>query len=470
MAIRLSRLRGTLRSFSFWLALTGFAILLASQLVGQFGLVRGIGDEVRRDARDLLYAQRQEIRTALAQGQEDYALNLITAALSADRDTRFLIRLEDAQGKMLEGNLPFVPELHHARSGIDRFSLPEDGPDEQEDSEFMVQHQGDYLALSSEEGGHYRLLIGYRMAHLEALEQSITRRAAGQLALAFLLAVFGSLAITGVILRRLRHLNAACQALVGGDLKARVRTRASGDEFDRLSENFNAMLERIEGLVTAIRQSSDYLAHDLRTPLTHLRNNLAPLTESPEPEAARRARKALAQIDALGATLDAILLLGRAEAGTLGMEAEPVDVGPLLEDVAELYGPLAEAKQQTLQLELDAPGSVAGRRQLLAQAVTNLIDNAIKYTSEGGHILLRAAAVGGRLEITVEDDGPGIPPDSRVRAVERFVRLDPSRTTPGTGLGLSLVAAIARLHGGELRLEGAEPHGLRAVISLESLA
>lgn len=454
------RLKISLRSFSFWMTLAGFAILLATQLVGQFGLVRGIGDEVRRDALDLLYAQRQEIRSAIKRGQEAHALNLITAALDADRDGRLLIRLENAKGELLEGNLPAMPDLHRAHNGIERFSLPEDGPDELEDTDFMRAHEGNYLALLSQETPNYRLLIGYRMAHLDALEESVGRRAAAQLALAFLLAVLGSLAITAVILRRLRHLNATCQALAEGNLQARAPTRGSGDEFDRLSENFNAMLERIEGLVGAIRQNSDYLAHDLRTPLTRLRNTLAPIAETDE-----RAERAIAQIDGLGATLDAILLLGRAEAGTLAFETEPVELASILEGVAEMYEPLAEARGQRLNHAPAALPMVAGRRQLLAQALANLVDNAIKYTPEGGRIDLTAAVVEDHVELSVRDSGPGIPAELRDKAVERFVRLDPSRSTPGTGLGLSLVVAIARLHGGQLRLEDADP-GLRATLVL----
>ncbi len=455
------RLRGAMRSFSFWITLACFGILLATQLMGQFGLVRGIGVEVRRDALDLLYAQRQEIRSALKRNQDAHALNLITAALDADRDGRLLIRLENVKGELLEGNLPAMPELHRTHGGIERFTLPEDGPDELEDSDFMRAHEGNYLALLSQERPDVRLLIGYRMAHLDALEQSVGRRAAAQLALALLLAILGSLAITTVILRRLRHLNHTCQALAEGNLQARAPTRGSGDEFDRLSENFNAMLERIEGLVGAIRQNSDYLAHDLRTPLTRLRNLLAPMVETEE-----RAERAVAQIDGLSATLDAILLLGRAEAGSLAFETEPVIVAPILEGVAEMYEPLAEARGQMLMHAPQPLPRVAGQRQLLAQAVANLVDNAIKYTPQGGRITLEARQNGNAIEIGVTDSGPGIPAALREKAVERFVRLDPSRSTPGTGLGLSLVAAIARLHGGQLRLEEAETGGLRAMLVL----
>ncbi len=260
-------------------------------------------------------------------------------------------------------------------------------------------------------------------------------------------------------------------------MTGRLPVNGSGDELDRLAQSLNLMLARIEQLMAGLREVSDNIAHDLKTPLNRLRNRVEAALREPygEPVYREALERTIEEADGLIKTFNALLSIARIEAGAAGGEnRETLDVSALLRDVAELYEPVAEERGLVLKADMQAPIFIRGDRQLLGQAIANLIDNAIKYgtseAAEGGpdaqpEVEVSAEAKGPMAEIVVTDRGPGVPVSDRERVLDRFVRLEASRSEPGSGLGLSLVAAVARLHGGSLRLEDNEP-GLRVILAL----
>jgi signal transduction histidine kinase len=252
---------------------------------------------------------------------------------------------------------------------------------------------------------------------------------------------------------------------MGGDLSRRVPIGDAHDEFDALAENLNAMLDRIERLMKGVREVTDSVAHDLRTPLNRLRNRLEATLRHLEPASAEtlEIEAAVAETDSLITTFNALLLIAEADAGVTRGEMAPIDLSAIAADMAELYAPLAEEKGVNLEIAPSGTTMIDGNRSLISQALANLVDNAIKYTPAGGKVTVTASGTPLGVELRVVDTGPGIPPAERARVVERFVRLEASRNSPGTGLGLSLVAAVARLHDAKLQLEDNAP-GLRAII------
>lgn len=294
------------------------------------------------------------------------------------------------------------------------------------------------------------------------------------------IAGFGALALTCVtaglmtsrmVLNRIADIVRTSDAIMSGDLSGRIPVSGSGDELDRLSGNLNAMLDRIEKLVASLREVSDNIAHDLKTPLTRLRSRAeAAMRDAGSPGDLKDALgHVIEEADELIKTFNALLLIARLEAGALERTAELFDVGDVARDVAELYAPVCE--EAGLHLTCDAPQGIRVRanRQLVSQALANLVDNAIKYgrpaNGSAAAIDVSVSLAGNTVLLAVSDHGRGIPEADRERVLKRFVRLDASRSQPGTGLGLSLVAAVARMHGGRLRLEDNAP-GLRMVLEL----
>ncbi len=263
-------------------------------------------------------------------------------------------------------------------------------------------------------------------------------------------------------LKRIDSVSAAGRRIMGGDLSGRLPISGAGDEFDRLAENLNAMLERIAGLNEGLKQVSDNVAHDLKTPLTRVRNRAeAALAAHPDEAGYRQALEAtIAEADQLIRTFNAILMISRLEAGYSAEPTAEVDLAAIVADVAELYEPVAEEAGVKFSYEAAGAMPVAGNRELISQALSNIVDNAIKYASGPERrpevrVLLRGDVDWARIE--VEDNGPGVPEEDRPRVTERFVRLEASRSQPGSGLGLSLAKAVMTFHGGRLELEGRDP-------------
>jgi len=261
-------------------------------------------------------------------------------------------------------------------------------------------------------------------------------------------------------LKRIDRMSAASQKIMAGDLSQRLPVGKSGDEFDRLSDSLNAMLGRIEKLNEGLRQVSDNIAHDLKTPLTRLRNKAADALGEDRADVRRTALEGIiAESDQLIRTFNALLMISRVEAGSIAAEMSDVDLSAISADSAELYEPAAEEAGLSLTTELEPGLVVNGNRELIGQAIFNLLDNAIKYASEAGaaaSIRVRLTKSDGTLRLSVCDNGPGIPADKRGEVTKRFFRLDESRSKPGTGLGLSLVEAVMELHGGSLELSATD--------------
>jgi signal transduction histidine kinase len=273
------------------------------------------------------------------------------------------------------------------------------------------------------------------------------------------------------VLRRIDSITSTSNKIMSGNLSERIPVTKRNDEFDGLATSLNQMLDRIEQLLQGLKEVTDNVAHDLKTPLTRLRNKAeAALREGTEPAVQRQALETtIAESDKLIQTFNALLMIARAEAGAPSGAFADVDVSAVADDVADLYGPVAEEAGMVLETAVTEGIHLRANRELIGQALVNLVENALKYFEKGertdGKITITARRSGDRVLIEVADNGPGIPPEERKRVVERFVRLEKSRTEPGSGLGLSLVAAVARLHKGELRIEDNAP-GVRAVIDL----
>ena len=251
-----------------------------------------------------------------------------------------------------------------------------------------------------------------------------------------------------------------------GDLSSRMPV-SGDDEFSILAVNTNAMLERIEKLVQGIRQVSDNIAHDLRTPLTRLRAEVEVALQRNDPEAHRLAlERTLSELQNMQAIFNSLLAIGRAEAGSMPARRNPVDLSELLNELVELYAPSAEEHDLDLSSDIAEGLQIEGDRQLLAQAISNLLDNALKYVPARWRVELHAAHQGGKVEVRLEDSGPGIPAEMREKVFERFARLDPSRTMAGSGLGLSLVKAFVELHRGSIGISQSSLGGTAFTILL----
>jgi hypothetical protein len=295
------------------------------------------------------------------------------------------------------------------------------------------------------------------------------------LAIVVILGIAGGLFVMRRVLQRVDAMTATAQTIMAGDLSGRLPVAGTGDELDRLAGHLNAMLDRIEALMRGLKEVSDNIAHDLKTPLTRLRNRCEEALRTAEDEAQYRAalEGTIEESDNLIQTFNALLMIARAESGQARDNMRDFDAAEVAHGVGELYEPLAEEKGLTLTIDAPAAALVRGNRELVSQALANLVDNSIKYAAPDAalpegvrpEIRIRAASEGDRILLTVSDRGPGIPEADRARVLERFVRLEQSRSQPGSGLGLSLALAVAHLHGGDLKLEDNQP-GLRTVISL----
>lgn len=304
------------------------------------------------------------------------------------------------------------------------------------------------------------LFVGQDMGDTERYLERLTQALWGAMAMVLILGLGGGLLISRNVERAMAGLNRVVAAVRDGDLKARALVRNSGDELDELGQGLNVMLDRLEGSMAAIRHAGDAIAHDLRSPLTRMRARLEAAmidAEAGRIDGVDALQTALGEADDLLKTFNTVLSIARLQAAAgAGRIPDPTgfDAGELAADMAELYEPAAEDKGLSFEAEVERGLAVTANRPFLAQALANIIDNAIKYTPSGGAVKLRARRrASGEVEFSVTDTGPGVPGEDRERVIQRFVRLDNSRSEAGAGLGLSLVAAVLEAHGGRLQLD-----------------
>ncbi|MDB5484783.1 MAG: periplasmic sensor signal transduction histidine kinase [Tardiphaga sp.] len=329
------------------------------------------------------------------------------------------------------------------------------------------------LVLVTDQTGGFRLLIGRDLEERRRLFGIVAAAAQWSVLVVVVLGLGGGIFVARRVLRRIDAMTGTTQRIMAGDLSGRLPVGRSGDELDRLAENLNAMLERIEALMVGLKEVSDNIAHDLKTPLTRLRNRAEEALARSSNEAEYRAalERTIEESDGLIRTFNALLMIARAESGQARDNMLDFDAAEVARGIHELYEPLAEDNGLTLDVKVE-PAWLHGNRELVGQALANLVENAIKYGKPhdaSPAVVIEARRDGDLVRLSVTDRGPGIADADRKRAVERFVRLEASRTLPGSGLGLSLASAVATLHGGLLTLADAAP-GLRATLTLPAIA
>ena len=380
----------------------------------------------------------------------------------ADGDSVY--RLQGPAGELLAGNLATMPGTNLGDQ------LWFDFPITVGKGDSATKHT--VRAYHVELAGEYELLVGRDVQDIRKFGDIIKTALYWALGFSFVIGLTGGLFMSRNFLRRIDAITQASHGIRAGQLSARMPVTGSGDEIDRLSSSLNDMLSQIERLMQGMREVSSNVAHDMRSPLTRLRARVeAALRSGSKKEYEEALQSTITECDSLLKTFSALLSIAQAEAGQARADLEYLNANEILQDVAELYGPVLEDQGGTLTLEVERDLPIKASRQLLSQVVNNLIDNALKYGADEKtrrvELVVRGRRVGGWVEITVIDHGPGIAEADRERVLQRFVRLDNSRTKPGNGLGLSLVSSVMTMMGGSLELKDNNP-GLVVVLRLPS--
>ena len=364
-------------------------------------------------------------------------------------DPKDVYLLINSEQEWLAGNLETWPEGRMGSDGWLEVRLEQSGD---ADEPHLVR--GRVFDL---EGG-YKLFVGHDTNEQEDFRDILLRALCWGLPPALLFGLVGGALIGRYSLRRIDAVRTTGEEIINGDLSRRVSLSGSGDEFDRLAATINEMLDRIDTLMSGMRLVTDSLAHDLRGPLTRAKSGIElALRQELNPQAYKHALEQTGtELETILRTFEALINIARAEAGVNRLALSALDLSALVSDLVEVYQPIAENAGLCMSSEIAPEILIVGHRQLLGQAIANLVDNAIKFTSAGGQMQVSVQG-GGAPRLTIRDFGPGIPEAERERVLQRFVRLDHSRGTPGSGLGLSLVAAVAKLHGARLELADNQP-------------
>jgi signal transduction histidine kinase len=450
---------------TFILIFSLFAILLLAFITWQSSV-----QIQRQQANDIDREVRVLQRIDATQGVRALAFALERISRTPGPGVYFL---GDASGQYLLGNVTDIPPNVLIEPGIYSFDYERANPfiDPPGDGASQPVKSGFAVVRSVELSNGMRLVVGRDVVERRGYSAIIVQ--------SFLFGVIGiilfSVLAGGItarrVLKRIDTIRDTSTKIMSGNLSERVPITRRNDEFDGLATNLNAMLDRIEQLLQGLKQVTDNVAHDLKTPLTRLRNQAeSALRDGASAETRRQALETtIAESDRLIQTFNALLMIARAEAGAPSGALTDVDVSAVVADLAELYGPVAEDKDIVVETAIAQGVHLRANRELIGQAMVNLLENAVKYARPDaggeGRITVGLRQDRDRVLIEVADNGPGIPEADRQRVLERFVRLEKSRSEAGSGLGLSLVDAVARLHGGVFRIEDNAP-GVRAVIDL----
>jgi signal transduction histidine kinase len=449
-----------LKSTTFRLSLLAVPLhLLAGLALLAFVYVNTLAIMERRVDAGLL-AERQRLLEDLKARDRAGLISAFQARVLAERGSARLYLLTEDDGTPLSGNFiaarPSLPVLgNFAEAHVTR---------EQSDKDVLARLYA--VALP----GSLQLVLGRDLAEEEPFRRVVEESLAFAVLLTVLLAIVAGTLTSRSVARRLGGFNTAARRILHGDVKERLPVSNSGDEFDHLAENLNEALERIAELMNAARQVTNNIAHDLRGPLSRVRNRLelALVSSDPDAEHEKAIAASVEDIDTLLDTFEALLSIARMDHG-LAPGLHPVKLAPLIEDVADYYRPLAEEKSLTLETRIGADLSVNADQHLLFQALSNIVDNAVRYTPEGGMIDLALDRIGDQVAICVSDNGPGIPSGMYEQVQKRFVRLDSSRHQPGNGLGLSVVRAVAQHHRARLVFADNQP-GLKLTMIFPPLS
>ena len=443
------RLPQVLRTTPFRLTLLFLALFAAAACAFLAYIYLATAGEVTRRADTQVSAEMRSLETVYTRGGFP-ALNQAVIERSAS-DHVLVYLLMDEAGHPVSGSIAVSPvKIGHRTHAWASFVLTETNPD---GAVVRLPARG----LQERMAGGEFVFVGADVGEAEGFVVRILRAIWGAGALVIVLGLAGGILVSRDVNRTMASLIDVIDAARSGDLHARAKVRGAGDEYDELASGLNDMLERLERSVGGLRHAGDAIAHDLRSPLTRLRARLeAAMIEADagrtDPKAALH--QALEDADGVLRTFTAVLAIARLEAAGDAPDQKLFDPGVLAADVAELYEPLAEDKGLDFKAELTPSLTVKGNREFLAQALSNILDNALKYPPPGGAVMLRVRRrSSGDIEISVTDTGPGVAAADRARVIERFVRLERSRNLPGVGLGLSLVAAVARSHRGHLELD-----------------
>jgi signal transduction histidine kinase len=439
------------RTSSFRLALMYAALTGVSFLV-LFGVIfLSTTRFMRHQIDDSVTSELEEIFTD-AHGREVQAVSDVVRSLS-QHPAGFYYLLQDSRGGVLAGNLPAIDPLE---------GVLEWGGRRNTNGERIAALRGRGVGIP----GAY-LFVGWSTHQLHEMEDMVVRTFAWGLAASSALALVGGVVMSGRLMRRIETVSQMSRDIIASDLRQRLPVTPADDELDHLSGSINAMLDRIQALMDDLRQVTTDIAHDLRTPLTRLRQRLelASRPEVTEQSLRTALGRTVGEIDGILDVFGALLRIAQIESGARRTGFVTVDIGGLMGTIAELYRSMIEEKGQSLTEIVDSDLSVRGDRQLLLQLFANLLENAIRHTRPGAALEIRARRESGGVVVSVRDDGPGIPADMRSKVLQRFFRLETSRTTAGNGLGLSLVNAIVKMHDASLQLSDAKP-GLCATVIL----
>ena len=449
------RIKPLLRSYSFRsgaLIFLAFSLTLVALRISIYAhsLHTAYGD-----IRLIIDAHVEELSENIERYGAAYASGVVNAIIKDVGDDKLYIALKSAHG--VAGNFPLLPEESLLEPGWAEIFL---GPEGKEGAKHLYVHSLHFPDDST-------LLVAYDLEKVDAIKNALPEELFKNVELALVLALVISLFLVGLLNRHVRKFNIAFDKVRQGNIGYRIPVRSESDQFDRLASNLNRMLDWLGTMLATSRDLSNSLAHDMRTPLSRHRLELRSISEDPALPGPLKERldSSVGQLDELVSMFNNILTIAEAESrGSIEL-FEVVDLNELVRKILEFYATMFDEKHLELRSTLPAkPTTIAGDRQLLGQAVFNLVDNAIKYTPDGGVISVELGSNRTHVHLAVADSGGGVPDQMLDKVTQRFFRADTSRKTPGNGLGLSLVAAVAKLHHGNLLLENTHP-GFKAVLS-----